>query len=170
MEAFREWCNTNKFLCAVVIALVILLVLYFVCPGKGEHMGDPFYLNQMAMDNMDPSLFIYTNRERDVSGSDMQDYYLENQMNAETGVGPQYMEGNSKFVDHTDYLDMPMQFRPKVVSTGIVADFKGEMPNSGAKSDMKPKTMVAQQLRAPETKGTAAEANVAGQVAKEGFY
>src|ERR1700744_902813 len=154
MDQFKQWCDYNKLLCAVVIVVVIFLVLYLI-RAQSEHMGDPFYLQQMAMANQDPTLFHYTSREKDVAGEDQQDYYTENQMNAETGVGPQYMEGNSQYEPHDDYLGMPAQFRPKIVSTGIVADSKGQSSSTNLKPYMKPRTMVAQQVRAPNTTGVA---------------
>src|SRR5579883_581506 len=109
--------NTNKAndysTCyVIVIILILLLVVYFWQYGQ-EHLNDPWFLNQMAMLYPDHTYFNYFGRsERDVSGMAMDDYYLENQINSETGVGPQYLEGDQAFSDKTGYMTMPIKYRP----------------------------------------------------------
>src|ERR1700678_3377538 len=103
--------DANKFIwCAVIV--IILIIIFFYYARTSEHLGVPFFLDQMAMTYPDPTWFNYLGYERDVSGMSQRDYYLENQMNASTGSGPQYLEGNRNFKDHTDYMDMPIKNRP----------------------------------------------------------
>jgi len=90
-------------------------------------MKTPYFLSQMVNESWDPVWFNYFSRVRDVSGQDSQDYYLENQMNASTGVGPQYFEGNLQFVDHTNYMDMPIKNRPLRNPSAAAAQMQSEI-------------------------------------------
>jgi hypothetical protein len=141
-----------------------------------EHMGEVFYLDQMTMKHPDPALFHYTGRERDVAGMDGHDYYLENDMNARNLVAPYYFESDSAYVDHTDYLDMPMRYRPKIPTAGVVADSmppeKDAAMSAADKSSAaaKPPTMAATETAVKATSGAAAEQTAAASMAKEGFY
>lgn len=96
----------------VIIIVVLLLILFWIHFYKNEYLTEPYFLNQMAMDYSDPIYFNYLGRsERDVEGNSMQDYYLQNQMDAATGVLPQ-MFNDEKFFNQDDYMDMPIVNRP----------------------------------------------------------
>ena len=94
------------------VVLVLILVLAWVLYTQREHMGEVFYLNQLTMKNTDPITYYYTRRERDVTGMSQEDYYYENDTNSRNLVAPQYLEGDTKWQDHTDYLGMPLEHRP----------------------------------------------------------
>jgi hypothetical protein len=170
MSDFADWCKQNTFPCAVIVVLVVLLILYFAKGLFAERMGNPFYLNQIAMDNWDPSLYMYTSRQRNVQGMDLQDYYLENQMNASTEVNGQLMLGNAKYEPADDFLGMPMQYRPKIVDTGIVANSRGQTSYWDQIPDSRPPTMAGAETTMKNTSGTKAEVGVVSAVAKEGYY
>lgn len=108
--------NKKNLIFLGIIIILILIILYWY--KKSEYMV-PFFLDQMTMAYSDPLKFNYTGREKDVAGMSERDYYLENQMNSETGVGPQYLEGDLQFVDHTGYMDMPIQSRPLLHPTPL---------------------------------------------------
>jgi hypothetical protein len=101
----------QKYKLPILIVLALLLI-YLIYNWKSEKLTDPFYLDQMAMEYDDPAIFMYTGREKDVSGMDMKDYYLENQMNSSSGAGPQYLKNNTNFIDHTDFMGIPIKTRP----------------------------------------------------------
>jgi len=93
------------------VIILILVVVYFMLWRSGEYMTD-FYLDQMAMEYSDPTVFIYTGDERDVLGMSARDYYLLNTMDYNNGVAPSYFEGDQIFKNQTGYLDMPAEYRP----------------------------------------------------------
>jgi len=97
---------------AILLVLVLLLLFFIGGGGMRERMSD-WYLDQMAMRYPDPTTFIYTGDERDVAGMSGRDYYLENKTNYLNGVAPPYFEGAARFVDQTDYLGMPAEYRPR---------------------------------------------------------
>lgn len=103
-------CTTNKLLC--VFLLFVLLVLLYYTFGKSERMTNTVYLDQIVYDHPDPLLMKYMGREKDITGMSARDYYYENDIDARNLVGPQYLEGDSNYVDHSDYLDMPLEYRP----------------------------------------------------------
>jgi hypothetical protein len=109
MKTEQEKQNTTMLLIAVVVVLV-LLALYFY--NKQERLTEPEYLNQMTMASQDPVAMNYLGYERDVSGMSARDYYVENQMNASSGVGPQYLENDNQFQDKTGFMNMPIKYRP----------------------------------------------------------
>lgn len=115
----------QKYLIIGVIILVLLLIFYWY--AGAEHLGNPFFLDQMAMEYSDPTWLNYLGYERDVSGQSPRDYYLENQMNSETGVGPQYFEGDLQFKDHTGYMDMPIKYRPLRRTSASAAQMQSEL-------------------------------------------
>lgn len=99
----------------IAVFVVLFLFIIFIISKKtssSEHLGVPFFLDQMAMSYSDPTWFNYLGYERDVAGMSSRDYYLENQLNASTKAAPQYLENNSNFIDHTNYMDMPIKYRP----------------------------------------------------------
>lgn len=98
----------------IVVALVVIIILLIVYYNRkaSEHMSDMYYLDDMAMAYSDPTVFVYTGRERDVLGMDARDYKLENDRNYLNGVADGYFEGNGAFVNQTGYLDMPAEYRP----------------------------------------------------------
>ena len=96
-------------ICVAILVMVFLILFY---TANAEYLGVPFFLDQMTMEYSDPAKFNFTGRERDVSGMSGRDYYLENQMNYATKVGPQYSKGDLQFVDQTGYMDMPIKYRP----------------------------------------------------------
>lgn len=97
-------------ICYTLIIVILLFLFYYFYVS--EHLENPFFLDQMAMESHDPIYLNYLGYERDVSGMSPRDYYLENQMNSSTKVGPQYFEGDLQFQDHTDYMGMPIKSRP----------------------------------------------------------
>lgn len=177
MDQFQKWCKENPLPCAVVVVVVILLVFWLIkSMSSREHMGEVFYLDQMTMKHPDPTLFHYTGRERDVTGMDQHDYYLENDMNARNLAAPYYFEGVAPYEDHTDYLGMPTQYRPKIVEAGIIADTmpaekKANLTPEDKSSDKaKPPSMAASETSVKATSGAAAEQAAAEAMAHEGFY
>ena len=95
---------------AVLVVLILILLLWWYFGAEGFH--SPYFLDQMAMASFDPTRLNYLGYERGVAGMSERDYYLENQMNASTKVGPQYMKDNTQFADHTGYMGMPIKYRP----------------------------------------------------------
>lgn len=115
----------NRIICAIII-LLVLVVLYFMFMKK-ENMTEAQFLNQMSMDYSDPMYFNYIGRsEKDVEGNSMQDYYLQNQMDASTGVLPQ-MFNDEKFFNQDDYMDMPIVNRPLRNSSAAKAQIQSEL-------------------------------------------
>lgn len=104
-------CLTDHTIAYTVIIILFFVFIFYVYQNQ-EHLGVPFFLDQMAMENDYPVKFFYTGRQKDVAGMSERDYYLENQMNASSGVGPQYFDGDTQFIDHTGYMDMPIKNRP----------------------------------------------------------
>jgi len=103
--------DARIYVAAAVVILLLIIVLY---NKNKEHLGKPYFLDQMAMAYSDPTWFNYLGYERDISGMSSRDYYLENQMNSTSRVAPQYFKNNAQFVDHTNYMDMPIKYRPGV--------------------------------------------------------
>lgn len=98
------------------VFIVIALIFTFYGFAQKENLGEVFYLDQMAMLNADPTYFKYTGRDRDVLGQSGQDYYLQNLTYSNSDVAGQLLARNDAFVNQTNYLDMPAQFRPKPLS------------------------------------------------------
>lgn len=96
-----------------IIVLVLLYIAYYLyVTGREERMGDVFYSSNLANKSMDPLKTYYSFREKDVTGMSAEDYYYENQTNAGNYIAPQYLQNDTKYVDHTDYLGMPLEWRP----------------------------------------------------------
>lgn len=112
-------CSTNKALCALLI-LVLVVLIYYSLGGWSERMTNSVYLDQIVYSHPDPLLMKYTGREKDIQGMSARDYYYENDLDARNLVGPQYLEGDSNYVDHTDYLDMPLEYRPAPHGTSLL--------------------------------------------------
>jgi hypothetical protein len=127
--------NSGQVAIAVVVLILLIVLVYWYLCSNSEHMGDPFYLDMMAMKNPDPMYFKYLGWERDITGMSGRDYYLENQRNAGNLAGPYYFEGDAGFVDHTDYLNMPEEYRP-VVHTSMTQPVMKSETNS-AKEEVK---------------------------------
>ena len=117
--------GANKFVSFVkthwvklVIGVLIVVALIFTWYGfaQKEKLGEVFYLDQMAMLNADPTYFKYTGRDRDVLGESGQDYYLQNLTYSNNRAAGQLLNGNTAFVNQTDYLDMPSEYRPSPLS------------------------------------------------------
>ena len=96
---------------AFIVVLITIIVAF-----STEHMQDQFVLNQLAAVNADPVYFKYTGRDRDVLGMSGEDYYYANLTYSNSRAADQLLEGNAAFVNQTDYLDMPPQYRPKPLS------------------------------------------------------
>lgn len=97
-------------LVAALLAVLFVLFIYFLF--YGEHLTEPWFMNQMSMDYSDPVYFNYLGRsERDVEGNSMHDYYLQNQIDSATGVLPQIFN-DDKFYNQDNYMDMPIKYRP----------------------------------------------------------
>lgn len=111
----------------LISALVVVFLLVIIYWWKQEHLGTPFFLDQMATENWHPIKFFYTGREKDRAGMSPRDYFLENQMNAATDVGPQYLEGDLKFHDHTGYMGMPIHNRPLKHPTPLALRLQAEI-------------------------------------------
>ena len=97
-------------------AIIAVLIVVFIGMSSTERMEDQFILNQLAAENADPVYFKYTGRDKDVLGMSGEDYYYTNQTYANSRAADQLLEGNAAFVNQTDYLDMPAQYRPKPLS------------------------------------------------------
>lgn len=123
IESFevRNFVKDHKF--SICLGIVILAVLILIIVGftKVELFGDVFYLDQMAMLNTDPTDFKYTGNERDVLGESGRDYYLMNQTYANNQSAPQLLEGNLAYVNQTQYLDMPVQYRPHPLDSRLAS-------------------------------------------------
>jgi hypothetical protein len=79
----------------ILAVLVVLLVLLFVLPALSERFTNRT-VDMIAFRNPDPTLYKYTNRVRDPSGMDLDDYYLENDMTFKYGMGPELL-GDAAF-------------------------------------------------------------------------
>lgn len=104
----------ESLLCIVV---VVLLLYFFYVYSQSEHLTQPvFYDDMMAMKYPDPIWLHYAGDERDVDGMSSRDYYLENNTLAGNWAAPFYFEGAAGWRDHTDYLNMPSEYRPRGLS------------------------------------------------------
>jgi hypothetical protein len=130
-----------------LIIVALLVIGYLLVSSQSEGFSEPIYLDQMAMKYSDPMYFKYSSWERDVDGMSPRDYYLENETNYLNGVAPGYFAGDQLYVDHTDYLNMPPQYRPMV-----------------------PVGAAAMEMNARKGAGPAEEAKSMNQAATEGFY
>lgn len=74
----------------IIAAVVVLLVLLFVLPAMAERFTNRT-VDMIAFRNPDPTLYKYTNRIRDPSGMDLDDYYLEGDMQFKYGLGPELL-------------------------------------------------------------------------------
>ena len=109
--------NKTKQMLIVGVVIVIIVILLFVVMSRKEMMEDVFYLDQIGMQNTDPTKYKYTGRDKDILGMSVKDYYLENEQYAMSNVAPQLFIDNSKFKNQTDYLDMPKIYRPTSLSS-----------------------------------------------------
>ena len=100
----------------LVVAVISVLIVVIIGMSSTERMEDQFILNQLAAENADPVYFKYTGRDKDVLGMSGEDYYYTNQTYANSRAADQLLEGNAAFVNQTNYLDMPAQYRPKPLS------------------------------------------------------
>ncbi len=100
----------------LALAFVVVLITVLVALSGSEYMQDQVVLNQLAAENADPVYFKYTGRDKDVLGMSGEDYYYTNLTYANSRAADQLLEGNSAFVNQTNYLDMPPQYRPKPLS------------------------------------------------------
>jgi hypothetical protein len=98
------------------LAFVVVLIIVLIAFNSSEYMQDQFVLTQLAAENADPVYFKYTGRDKDVLGMSAEDYYYNNLTFANSRAADQLLEGNTAFVNQTDYLDMPPQYRPKPLS------------------------------------------------------
>jgi hypothetical protein len=112
-------CDGSRLARAVVIVL-LLVVLYWVFMNRKERLSNTIYLDQIVFKNPNPLLMKYTGRERDSTGMSARDYYYENDIDSRNLVAPQYLEGDSGYVDHTDYLGMPLEYRPSTLPTKTI--------------------------------------------------
>ena len=101
------------FLPTIITIVVIIIIVIVVVNLSSEHLSDHYYLDQMAMKSFNPDYIQYFGRDKDVLGMDHRDYYLENKMYANSGAAPQRLIADSAYFDHTDYLGMPNQYRPR---------------------------------------------------------
>lgn len=132
----------SRVACAVVI-VVLLVVLWHLFIGPRiygtERLSNAIYLDQIVFKNPNPLLMKYTGREKDVTGMSARDYYYENDIDSRNLVAPQYLEGNSGYVDHTDYLGMPLEYRPSTLPTKTIpvnSDRVGLTSTAGPMSNM----------------------------------
>jgi hypothetical protein len=134
-----------------IIILVIILLVFL--SANRESFANIFYLDQMAMGYSDPMYFKYSSWERDVDGMSPRDYYLENQTNYSNQVAPGYFANDQLYRDHTGYLNMPPQYRPRIAET-----------------DMAPVSAAAPGLEASGDVGDSAEDEMLNNAAMEGTY
>lgn len=92
MDDLKNFCADNQLLCAglLVLVLVLLYNLY-----QAEQFTNRT-VNMIAFRNPDPTLYKYTDRDRDPSGMDLNDYYLENDMTMKLMLGPE-LHGDAAF-------------------------------------------------------------------------
>ena len=102
---------------ALIVVLIIIIILFWF---GSEHMQNQYIMNQLSSRYSDPMEIIYLGDERDVSGMSKRDYYLENQLNHGNEV-LKNVHGDSKFKDHTGYMDMPIQYRPWKTNSPVKA-------------------------------------------------
>lgn len=102
----------NKLVVGIVLLLLLYIIYYLYVTGAEERMSDVFFSSNLANRSMDPLNMYYGFREKDLAGMSAEDYYYENQTNSGNYVAPQYLEKDTKYVDHTDYLGMPLAWRP----------------------------------------------------------
>lgn len=112
-------CDGSSLVCAVVIIL-LLVIAYWVLVARKERLSNAIYLDQIVFKNPDPLLMKYTGRERDLTGMSARDYYYENDIDSRNLVAPQYLEGDSGYVDQTDYLGMPLEYRPSTLPSKTI--------------------------------------------------
>lgn len=117
--------DKNKVFVAIIIILVLLFVYYYWLRGA-EHLGVPFFLDQMAESSQDPLTMNYLGRERDVSGMSKHDYFLENDMDSRTGVLEQIFT-EDKFSDQDGYMNLPIKYRPLKSTSASAAQLQSEI-------------------------------------------
>lgn len=121
----------------ITIIVVVLLILFiYYCSCKYEHLGEPWFLDQMSMNYSDPTWFNFMGNQRDVAGMSSKDYYLENQLNSSTGAGPQYFKNDTNFVDHTNYMDMPIKYRPLRNTSAAAAQIQSEIKSNNMEENL----------------------------------
>jgi len=76
-------------------AIIVVLLLFMSTFMAAERFTNRT-VNMIAYRNPDPTLYKYTNRQRDPSGMDLNDYYLENEATFEYGLGSELV-GDAAF-------------------------------------------------------------------------
>ena len=116
--------NHWKILLAVVVALFVLM---FVLPVMAERFTNRT-VDMIAFRNPDPTLYKYTNRVRDPSGMDLDDYYLEGDMTYKYGIRPELL-GEAAFQSRviTEGTMLKGDVSTDVDSTVSGEDFVGGM-------------------------------------------
>lgn len=92
MDDLKKFCAENQLLCAGLLVLVLVLLYNMYAAEQFTNRT----VNMIAFRNPDPTLYKYTDRERDPSGMDLNDYYLENDMTMKLMLGPE-LHGDAAF-------------------------------------------------------------------------
>jgi hypothetical protein len=135
-NAFVEFVKNHWSKVVVAVILVVFLIFAFIGMSSSERMEDQFILNQLAAENADPVYFKYTGRDKDVLGMSGEEYYYDNLTFANSRAAGQLLEGNAAFVNQTNYLDMPAQYRPKPLSGFIGRSGNNVSAETGPESDI----------------------------------
>jgi hypothetical protein len=118
----------HPYLCWAAIIVVLLL---FVSLFAAESFTNRT-VNMIAYRNPDPTLYKYTNRQRDPSGMDLNDYYLENDATFEYGLGAE-LAGDAAFVSRVITEDtilkqnVPAEKSAEHFDSNLPEDFAGGM-------------------------------------------
>ena len=81
-----EKAKENPIVSGLIIVLVLLLLFWLL--GGSEYFVNRT-VDMVAFRNPDPTWFKYDGRNRDASGMDGYDYFLENDMEYQYGIGPE---------------------------------------------------------------------------------
>lgn len=102
----------DKLVVGIIVLLLLYIVFYLYTTGAEERMSDVYFSSNIANKSIDPLNMYYGFRSKDITGMSPEDYYYENQTNSGNYVSPQFLEKDEKYVDHTDALGMPLEYRP----------------------------------------------------------
>lgn len=94
----------------VLIALAVIVIIVILM-NMGSEFLTPIYLDQIATNFVDPTVFAFLGDERDLAGMSSRDYYLDNAMQYANGAAPGYFKNSQLYRNQVDYLDIPVKFR-----------------------------------------------------------
>lgn len=100
----------------ITLSLIITTIILFIYLWSHRYYKkESLYIgDQMAMNHPDPLYLYYFGRRKDLLGLSHRDYYLENQLLAESGVLPFYKDmPGAKYANLYGYSSLPKAYRPK---------------------------------------------------------